>query len=73
MVFMEIALLDGMNLNNITLEDIEAFGRLSTEKITESELKEAGILHKYKIMNVLYDVFSSPTLPVEIIFKKLTF
>jgi hypothetical protein len=73
MLFTEIALLDGVNLNNLTLEDIETFGRLTRNQLSESELKEAGVLAKYKIMTVLHDIFRSPTLPVELSLKSLPF
>jgi hypothetical protein len=73
LVFTEIALLDGVSFNNLTLEDIETFGRLTTKQLSQSELKEAGVLDKYKIMTVLYDIFSNPTLPVELSLKSLPF
>jgi hypothetical protein len=73
MIFTEIALLEGVTFNNITLEDIETFGRLTTNQLSQSELKEAGVLNKYKIMTVLNDIFSNPTLPVELSLKSLPF
>ncbi|MCM3691785.1 hypothetical protein [Neobacillus niacini] len=72
MVYAEIALVDGFELRNMTLKDIDTFALLSTGKLTELELKDTKIIRKYKILKVLHELFTKPVVSVGVIIQRLS-
>ena len=60
MVYSEIALLEKLDLQNITLKDIDIFMGLTTGKLNQKDLKDKPIINKYKSMIVLYELFYTP-------------
>jgi hypothetical protein len=72
MVYTEIALVDELELQNMTLNDIHTFALLSTGKLTEIELKDKKITSKYKILKVLHELFTKPVVSVGVILQRLS-
>ncbi|NWQ39512.1 hypothetical protein MLOOGBEN_02220 [Bacillus sp. EB106-08-02-XG196] len=72
MVYAEIALVDDLELQNMTLKDIDAFALLSTGKLTEIELKDKKIISKYQILKVLHELFTKPVVSVGMIVQRLS-
>jgi hypothetical protein len=72
MVYSEIALVDELEIQNMTLRDIDTFALLSTGKLTEIELKDRKIISKYKILKVLLELFTKPVVSVGVILQRLS-
>lgn len=72
MVYTEIALLDKLNLRNVTLKDIDTYAHISTGNLIEEELKDNKIISKYKILKVLHELFYTPVVSVGVILQKLS-
>lgn len=72
MVYTEIALLDEIELQNVTLKDIDTFALLLTEKLNEKELKDKRIISKYKILKVLHELFNTPAVSVGLVLQQLS-
>jgi hypothetical protein len=66
-----IALLDDIDLQNITLGDIESFGTLTTGRLNVKDLNDSRIISKYRMMMVLLEIFSSSVVSVAIVLKQL--
>lgn len=72
MVYAEIALVDDLELQNMTLKDIDTFALLSTGKLTEIELKDRKIISKYQKLKVLHELFTKPVVSVGVIVQRLS-
>jgi hypothetical protein len=72
MVYSEIALLDEIDLQSITLHDIDSFKELTTGKLNTKEIKDKRIISKYKIMKVLVELFSSSVVSVGLVLPQLS-
>jgi hypothetical protein len=72
MVYAEIAFVDGFDLRNMTLKDIDTFALLSTGKLDELELKDKKVIRKYKILKVLHELFTKPVVSVGVIIQRLS-
>lgn len=72
MVYTEIALLDELELPKVTLKDIDTYAHISTGKLTEKELKDKRHINKYKILNVLQELFHTPVVSVGVILQQLS-
>jgi hypothetical protein len=70
MVSSEKALLDRIDLDTITLQDLRTFGRLSSGKLTG--LIQEEISNKHLILKELNDLFSTPTFSEALYLKPLT-
>jgi len=66
-----IAILDDIDLQSITLSDIESFGILTAGRINAKDLKDSRIISKYRMMMVLVEIFSSSVVSVAIVLKQL--
>jgi hypothetical protein len=66
-----IALLDDIDLQKITLGDIESFGTLTTGRLNVKDLNDSRIISKYRMMMVLLEIFSSSVVSVAIVLKQL--
>ncbi|MEH7179411.1 hypothetical protein [Neobacillus vireti] len=72
MVYSEIALLDKLDLQKITLKEIAAFREVTSGKLNEHELKDKRILHKYKSMMVLQHLFHTPGISAALLLQEVT-
>jgi hypothetical protein len=72
MVYSEIALLDELELQNVTLKDIDTYAHISTGKLTEKELSDKRLIRKYNILKVLHELFHTPVVSVGVILQKLS-
>lgn len=66
-----IAILDEIDLQSITLGDIESFGALTAGGLNAKDLKDSRIISKYRMMMVLVEIFSSSVVSVAIVLKQL--
>ncbi|MBY0146310.1 hypothetical protein [Neobacillus niacini] len=66
-----IAILDEIDLQTITLGDIESFGTLTAGGVNVKDLKDSRIKSKYRMMMVLVEIFSSSVVSVAIVLKQL--
>lgn len=72
MVYCEIALLDELELQKVTLKDIDTYAHISTAKLNEKELKDKKIVSKYKILKVLQELFHTPVVSVGLTLQQLS-
>jgi hypothetical protein len=72
LLYSEIALLDELELKNVTLKDIDTYAHISTGNLNEVELKDKKIISKYKIMKVLHELFHTPVVSVGVILQQLS-
>lgn len=72
MVYTEIALLDKLELQNITLKDIDTYAHISTGELTEKELKDKRLINKYKVLKVLQELFHTPVVSVGLTLQQLS-
>ncbi|MEH7009609.1 hypothetical protein V7087_02145 [Neobacillus niacini] len=72
MVYSEIALLIKLDLQNITLKDINLFMGLTTGKLSEKELQDKRIFNKYKSMLVLHELFNTPGVSAALLLQELS-
>lgn len=72
MVYTEIALLDELELKKLTLKDIDTYAHISTDKITEKELKDKRLINKYKVLKVLQELFHTPAVSVGLTLQQLS-
>lgn len=72
MVYSEIALLGKLDLQKITLEDIEIFGRITTGKLNEKELKDKSLITTYKSMMALHKLFHTPGVSAALLLQELS-
>ncbi|MFB3170420.1 hypothetical protein P5G62_025235 [Neobacillus sp. 179-C4.2 HS] len=72
LLYSEIALLDELELKNVTLKDIDTYAHISTGNLNEIALKDKKIISKYKIMKVLHELFHTPVVSVGLIIQQLS-
>ncbi|MEW9053012.1 MAG: hypothetical protein AB2392_17760 [Neobacillus sp.] len=72
MVCSEKALLDRIDLETISLQDISTFGRISSGKLNVKGLKNEEALNKHLILMVLHDLFSTQTFSPALYLKSLS-
>ncbi|OLS33939.1 hypothetical protein [Bacillus sp. MRMR6] len=69
MVCSEKALLDRIDLDTITLQDLRTFARLNTGKLNVKRVIQEEVSNKHLILIVLNDLFSTPTFPADLYLK----
>ena len=72
MVTTEITLLKALEFKKLTLMDIDTFAHLSTGRLNVKEIQDKLVVRKYKIMQVLYGLFNSPNVSVELLLQPLS-
>lgn len=72
MIYSEIALLDEVDLQNITLTEIDTFALITTGKLNENGLNDNRIINKYKILHVLHELFNTPVVSVGLLLQQLS-
>ncbi|MEC1525867.1 hypothetical protein P9D43_28115 [Neobacillus niacini] len=72
MVYLEIALVDKIELKNITLNQIEAYAYFSTGRLTENVLKDNQNINKYEVLKVLQQLFHTPVVSVGVALQPLS-
>lgn len=71
MILSEIALLHTIELDKITLEEIQSYGQLTTGKLTDQLVKETGMIHKLKMITVLSELFSPQCRDLNLVLQPL--
>lgn len=69
MVCSERALLAEINLQTVTLVDINFF---ALEKVSPRDLKDKVLVRKYELMNVLHELFNTPVVSVGLVVQRLS-
>lgn len=72
MVYCEVALLDKLELQKITLKDLDTYADISTGKLNEKEFKDKRLISKYNILKVLRELFHTPAVSVGLTLQQLS-
>jgi hypothetical protein len=72
LVYSELALLDKLDLQKVTLKDIETYTHISTGKLNEKELKDKRLISKYKMLKVLEELLHTPVVSVGLTLQPLS-
>jgi Ca2+-binding EF-hand superfamily protein len=72
MVYCEIVLLDKLELQKITLKDIDTYAHITTAKLNEKELKDKRLISKYKVLKVLQELFHTPVVSAVLTLQQLS-
>jgi hypothetical protein len=72
MVYSEIALLNELDLQNLTLKDIDTYADISTGTLNAKDLKNKRIISNYNILKVLHELFHTPLVSVGVILQQLS-
>jgi hypothetical protein len=72
MVYSELALLAKLDLQKVTLKDIETYAHISTGKLNDKELKDKRLVSKYQILKILQELLHTPVVSVGLTLQKLS-